>query len=291
MDDILHTLRHSIVQGLGPNGIRALQQYFTIASGDNHFMINADDFINSLMQWEIPFDIEDIQSIVSHFCGKETRTVDVTQFFAALRESGLSDRRRMMAKTAFNKFSKTASDTVDIAELRSTYDAKRHPKVLGGQLKLQDAMNEFSETFNPNTNADGTVSWAEFEAYYSGVSTDIDNDEYFEMLLSNTWKVDDMDTTNSNNGLSDLRKNMPPGSISVPHNRKREPCKRIVGYAGHIPGAMNTFGMTYDQSERNATVSIKKSPIPAPPQGFDIHHSDIPRVKAIYGNAHSYKLE
>ena len=58
---------------------------------------------------------------------------------------------------------------------------------------------EFLETFEQhhslrnNTAPDHIVTKEEFEEYYNNVSSSIDNDQYFELMMNNAWKINDGD--------------------------------------------------------------------------------------------------
>jgi hypothetical protein len=38
--------------------------------------------------------------------------------------------------------------------------------------------------------ADGIVTYAEFCDYYKDISASIDNDDYFALMMKNSWKID-----------------------------------------------------------------------------------------------------
>ena len=58
---------------------------------------------------------------------------------------------------------------------------------------------EFLETFETHHNicnseaADHIVTKEEFEEYYNNISASIDNDQYFELMINNAWKINDGD--------------------------------------------------------------------------------------------------
>lgn len=60
---------------------------------------------------------------------------------------------------------------------------------------------EFLETFETHHNivnstaADHVVTKEEFEEYYNNVSSSIDNDQYFELMINNAWKMNEGDRT------------------------------------------------------------------------------------------------
>eukprot|EP00349_Pseudokeronopsis_sp_Brazil_P000079 CAMPEP_0202956586 /NCGR_PEP_ID=MMETSP1396-20130829/1086_1 /ASSEMBLY_ACC=CAM_ASM_000872 /TAXON_ID= /ORGANISM="Pseudokeronopsis sp., Strain Brazil" /LENGTH=71 /DNA_ID=CAMNT_0049673669 /DNA_START=27 /DNA_END=238 /DNA_ORIENTATION=- len=40
------------------------------------------------------------------------------------------------------------------------------------------------------TQADGQITLDEFIEYYTNISANIDNDAYFDLMMSNTWQLD-----------------------------------------------------------------------------------------------------
>ena len=57
-------------------------------------------------------------------------------------------------------------------------------------------LTEFFETFETHHNvlkgkkADGKITPDEFLEYYSHVSSNIDSDAYFELMMSNAWNLE-----------------------------------------------------------------------------------------------------
>ena len=58
---------------------------------------------------------------------------------------------------------------------------------------------EFLQTFEIHHNIsnssapDHIVTREEFEEYYNNISASIDNDQYFELMLNNAWKINEGD--------------------------------------------------------------------------------------------------
>ena len=56
--------------------------------------------------------------------------------------------------------------------------------------------DEFLETFEVhlsrrnNTVPDHMVTYEDFEEYYNHVSSSIDNDQYFALMMTNAWNLD-----------------------------------------------------------------------------------------------------
>lgn len=64
-----------------------------------------------------------------------------------------------------------------------------------GKKTEEDVLGDFLETFEMHHNvsnkarADHIITLAEFEEYYNNVSMSIDDDKYFELMMTNTWKL------------------------------------------------------------------------------------------------------
>lgn len=62
-------------------------------------------------------------------------------------------------------------------------------------------MKEFLETFEMHHNvmhgnkADGMITLDEFIEYYTNISANIDNDAYFDLMMSNAWNLDGKNNT------------------------------------------------------------------------------------------------
>ena len=71
--------------------------------------------------------------------------------------------------------------------------------MLSGKKTEEQILLEFLETFETNHNLrnnnapDHIVTKEEFEEYYNNISASIDNDQYFELMMNNCWKINDGD--------------------------------------------------------------------------------------------------
>lgn len=84
-------------------------------------------------------------------------------------------------------------------DIKGIYNASRHPDVIAGKKTEEDILMEFLQTFETHHNImnseapDYIVTKEEFEEYYSNISASIDNDQYFELMINNAWKINEGD--------------------------------------------------------------------------------------------------
>jgi Ca2+-binding EF-hand superfamily protein len=109
----------------------------------------------------------------------------------------MNDRRQALVLKAFKIIDKDGSGLLDIADIKSVYNAKKHPDVLSGKQTEEDILLEFLDTFEAafatktgGKSRDGKVTLEEFMEYYQNISCSIDNDDYFDVMMNNTWNLD-----------------------------------------------------------------------------------------------------
>ena len=72
--------------------------------------------------------------------------------------------------------------------IKDVYSTSKHPKVISGAMTKQEALKEFLAMFEGKKgNHDGMVTLKEWMAYYEEVSMWIDSDDYFGLMMVNTW--------------------------------------------------------------------------------------------------------
>jgi len=81
-----------------------------------------------------------------------------------------------------------------LKDIKGWYSAKNHPDVVSGRRSEDQVLGEFLETFEIHHNMkrgskDQTVTLEEFFEYYKNVSANIDNDQYFELMINNSFKL------------------------------------------------------------------------------------------------------
>jgi hypothetical protein len=84
---------------------------------------------------------------------------------------------------------------LELADIRDLYNAEKHPDVMQGKRTSDQVLIEFLETFETQLDLiqgkerDGRVTLEEFAEYYRNVSCSIDDDDYFVLVINNSWNV------------------------------------------------------------------------------------------------------
>ncbi len=103
--------------------------------------------------------------------------------------------RKALVKKAFTKLDANGNGMIELDDIKKFYSGKQHPDVKAGKKTEQEVLSEFLDTFemhhsmkNPK-DKDRIIRLNEFYEYYNNVSASIDNDQYFELMITNAWNL------------------------------------------------------------------------------------------------------
>ena len=106
--------------------------------------------------------------------------------------------RQELVKKAFAIMDVDHNGYIELSDIKQKYNAKKHPDVLMGRKTEDEVLYEFLDTFeahyharHPESRASHLrqIDMAEWLEYYNQVSMSIDNDEYFELMLTNAYNL------------------------------------------------------------------------------------------------------
>ena len=111
--------------------------------------------------------------------------------------------RVAVVKKVFKVMDKDNSGILDINDIRQQYNAKQHPLVKQGKKTEEEILLEFLDTFEDHfcdmkghaDSRDGKINLNEWIEYYNNVSMSIDDDAYFQLMMNNTWNLDNSRVT------------------------------------------------------------------------------------------------
>lgn len=101
----------------------------------------------------------------------------------------MNARRLKLVKLAFLKIDKDRSGILDLNDVKGVYNARAHPDVMSGRRTEDEVLVEFINNFKIGGEKDGVVTPKEFEDYYANISASIDDDDYFELMMRNSWHI------------------------------------------------------------------------------------------------------
>jgi len=214
-EDLVERLRTKLASR-GARGIIGLGKQFRIMDDNNNRSLDIYEFTKAMKDYMLGFSDAEIKALYNYFDIDRSGSVDYDEFLRTLRGPMNPSRKKLVAQ-AFNKIDKDRSGYVDINDIKGTYNASFHPDVKSGKKTEEQILLEFLETFETNHNLrnneapDHIVTKEEFEEYYNNVSASIDNDQYFETMMNNAWKINEGDRTYAKAWKDDSSPSKTPG--------------------------------------------------------------------------------
>jgi len=77
---------------------------------------------------------------------------------------------------------------VKLDDIALLYDVSKHPDVVNKKKDPMEVFKEFMRLWDTQV-ADGIVTFEEFCDYFKDVSASIDDDDYFALMMQNSWKI------------------------------------------------------------------------------------------------------
>jgi Ca2+-binding EF-hand superfamily protein len=191
---VLVKLFRDKIKSRGARGIIGLSKLFHIMDDDGSKTISEYEFLKACKDFKVGISDENVPMLFKEFDTNRDGTLNYDEFLMAIRGE-LNDLRRGIIEKAFRKIDKDGSGILDIDDIKDLYNAKKHPDVVQGKKTEQQILMEFLETFeihhNIKTNGqnDSRITLDEFVEYYKNISASIDNDEYFTLMMNNSWNI------------------------------------------------------------------------------------------------------
>jgi Ca2+-binding EF-hand superfamily protein len=193
-DDIITLFRKKIISR-GVRGIMSLRRTFVLLDENKSNKLKKKQFHKFLedYRYNIPLNLEN--KLFDIFDTKKSESIDYNEFITRILGK-MNDYRRQIVQKVFEKLDKENKGIISYDVLRQSYNADKHPEVLNGKRTKQEILARFIDMFeyhfnllNKNKNKEGATK-EEFEEFYNYISPFIDNDKYFENMMSRVWGLD-----------------------------------------------------------------------------------------------------
>ena len=193
-DDIISLFRKKII-ARGIRGIMSLRRTFVLLDENKSNKLKKKQFHKFLedYRYNIPTNLEN--KLFDIFDIKKNESIDYNVFISKIFGT-MNDFRKQIVQKVFQKLDKDNKGIIDYDIIRESYNADKHPEVLNGKRTKQEVLARFIDMFeyhfnllNKNKNNEG-ATMGEFEDFYNYISVLVDNDKYFENMMSRVWGLD-----------------------------------------------------------------------------------------------------
>ena len=198
----------------GAKGIVGLSRKFRTMDDDNNRSLDIGEFTKGMWEMDLNFSAEDIKRLFDYFDNDGSGTIDYEELVCAMRDP-LNKRRKELVELAFQRLDMDGSGIVEPNELMDKYDASQHPDVMAGLKTPEEILREFVACFEVGGVVDGMVTREEFHNYYENLGVNIDDDDYFELMMRNAWHISGGEGWCENSSNLRVKCLMPDGSEKI----------------------------------------------------------------------------
>ena len=185
--DILEVIRGKVVERGGSNGIRSLSRLLAIMDDNGDKRLSKEELMYGLRDYGISLSSGELDAVFGELDRDHNGYIDLDEFLIGIK-GDMNARRKGLVKLAFRSLDKDGSGVVTIEELVDVYDFSHHPDVVAGRVTARQALKDFMKQWDGG-DMDGNITYQEFEDYYKGISASIDDDDNFELMIRNAWRI------------------------------------------------------------------------------------------------------
>ena len=178
----------------GGKGILGLARQFKIFDDNRSGTLDLPELTKAIKDFRVDLSNNEIKVLFNLVDVDGSGEVSYDEFLRQIR-GDMNQKRKKLVDQAFSKLDHDKSGVVDMNEIKSLYNAKKHPDVIKGKKTEEEILTEFMETFQLHASIKGkgvkdtNITREEFQEYYENISCSIDLDDYFELMMTNAWKL------------------------------------------------------------------------------------------------------
>ena len=175
------------LESRGAKTIRGLGRTFKQIDWDGNKMLSRDEFSTGLNELGCDLTPEELDELFKVCDTNQDGNVDFNEFLKGVRGE-LNQQRQAVVDAAFSIFDVDGTGVVNAQDLKQVYRCNLHPQVISGEITEDEAFVEFLASFGDKNN-DGNISKGEWDNYYAAVSSSVDNDDEFCLMMANAWNL------------------------------------------------------------------------------------------------------
>eukprot|EP00743_Colponemidia_sp_Colp-15_P002436 GILK01002640.1.p1 GENE.GILK01002640.1~~GILK01002640.1.p1 ORF type:complete len:539 (-),score=79.70 GILK01002640.1:115-1674(-) len=175
----LHVLKRT------SHGVRHLSHLIAQADRDQHGFLTRREFSWCLKQAGVDLAPAELDLLVKYYDIKGQDRIDYGQFVLDVR-GDLNQARFDLIQRAWSQIDREGTGHASADDLLNAYDATKHPKVLAGDWRPEQACDDLLSQWSPSRE-DGHITYEDFENFYRDVGASIARDDEFEVLVRNCW--------------------------------------------------------------------------------------------------------
>lgn len=168
---------------------------FKIIDDNSNGFLDKNEFEKALKDYRVQTTPQEANVLFNCFDINRDGQISYDEFLRIV-VGIMNQNRQLLVRRAFDKLDRNKNGIVELDDLKGVYNAKFHPDVKLGKKTEEEVLIEFLDTFemhysllHPGSRGDKKITFDEFIEYYNNVSMSIEDDRYFELMMTNAWNL------------------------------------------------------------------------------------------------------
>lgn len=193
----LARVKEKLLARAGDGGYRSLVRILKIMDDDGNRNLTKEELVEGLRTYQIWLEDHEANALMRTHDRDGSGTISITEFLRALRGE-MNARRKEIVLQAHKCLDKNRDGTVNMTDMIAIYGGNldRHPEITSGIKTKEKVLLEFTAMWDKD--GDATVTPEEFIDYYTDLSVNIDDDDYFVLMVRNAWHISGGDGVTEN---------------------------------------------------------------------------------------------
>ena len=181
----------------GSHFIFSFQRRLSLYDFTHSSMISLDNFLYISSSFNFNITPEELELIFNFFDKEKKGSINYNNLIQAIIGQ-ITPNRENVIKNIFESFNKDNNGNVSLNELKTLFNASRHPDVINQKRSRGEIYGEFLdniETYkeyleNMRGIYTSNLSLEDFINFYQIIGVDIEDDKIFEFIINNCWIKD-----------------------------------------------------------------------------------------------------
>lgn len=183
--DAVKLVKQKCLELGGSGGVRSMGRILRTVCNQNDGTLDKQQLKQGLQQFGISGLTEiQIQNVMEAF-GNDG-FIGLYDFISALRGE-VNERRKALIGMAWQQIDLVNSGSISAQDMLQKYDVTSRREVVEGRMTADDAIREFMQSWGKT--GDSIITWDEFFEYYADMGASITDDDQFELMIRNAWKL------------------------------------------------------------------------------------------------------
>ena len=187
LSPVIERIRATFKKRGAANGIRSATQILRRLDANGSRNLDKLELRDGLAVVGVVLNGKELGEVMQYFDADGSGEISVTEFLSAVRGSNYSTRRAQIVELAWSRLETEGDGVVTLNDLAAKFDTSKDPEVIDGTKTESEALQGFMACWDRS--GDKRLTRDEFYEYYRDLSTNIEDDDYFELMVRNAWHI------------------------------------------------------------------------------------------------------